>query len=173
VYDIRHYADISSLFSNEGHLFSFDYRANSFGRGEGVGCVLLRPLDQALKCNDSIRSLVVGSGVNQDGRTNGITTPSEAAQKSLIRSVYHRAGLDACDTCFVEAHGTGTKIGDPIEASALHECFQEGRTARKPFYMGSVNLFVLSFCHFHDPRKYTRSGTRSFSPLLCEVGLVL
>ncbi|PQE28358.1 hypothetical protein CJF30_00008077 [Rutstroemia sp. NJR-2017a BBW] len=127
-----------SLFSNEGRSFSFDYRANGFGRGEGVGCVLLRPLDQALKCNDSIRSLVVGSGVNQDGRTNGITTPSEAAQKSLIRSVYHRAGLDACDTGFVEAHGTGTKIGDSIEASALHECFQEGRTARKPLYMGSV-----------------------------------
>ncbi|PQE07318.1 Beta-ketoacyl synthase domain-containing protein [Rutstroemia sp. NJR-2017a WRK4] len=128
----------SGLFSNEGRSFSFDYRANGFGRGEGVGCVLLRPLDQALKCNDSIRSLIVGSGVNQDGRTNGIATPSEAAQKSLIRSVYQRASLDARDTGFVEAHGTGTKIGDPIEASALHECFQEGRTARKPLYIGSV-----------------------------------
>ncbi|PQE09076.1 hypothetical protein CJF31_00010496 [Rutstroemia sp. NJR-2017a BVV2] len=103
----QRYADMPSLFSNEGRSFSFDYRANGFGRGEGVGCVLLRPLDQALECNDSIRSLI-------------------------------RAGLDACDTGFVEAHGTGTKIGDPIEVSALHECFLEDRTPRKPLYIGSV-----------------------------------
>ncbi|ESZ94274.1 polyketide synthase [Sclerotinia borealis F-4128] len=129
---------MSGLFSNEGRSFSFDERGSGFGRGEGAGCVVLKPLDQAIKDNDSIRALIVGSGMNQDGRTKGITMPSGDAQKSLIKSVYERAGLDPSETGFIEAHGTGTKIGDPIEASALYDCFGKGRTSRQPLYVGSV-----------------------------------
>ena len=42
--------------------------------------VVLKPLEQALKDNDTIRSVIVASGVNQDGKTPGITMPSGAAQ---------------------------------------------------------------------------------------------
>ncbi|KAI9640185.1 hypothetical protein NHQ30_011422 [Ciborinia camelliae] len=129
---------MSGLFSDEGRSFAFDERGNGFGRGEGAGCVILKPLDQALKDNDSIRALIVGSGMNQDGRTKGITMPSGDAQKSLIKSIYEKAGLDASETGFIEAHGTGTKVGDPIEASALHDCFGKGRTSQQPLYIGSV-----------------------------------
>lgn len=58
--------------------------------------------------------------------------------ESLIRSVYDRAGINPKDTGYVEAHGTGTKVGDPIEATALHNVFGEGRTARQPLFIGSV-----------------------------------
>ena len=50
-----------------------------------------------------------GSGVNQDGRTNGLTMPSKEAQAALAKSVYKLAGLDPKDTGFVEAHG----VSDP------------------------------------------------------------
>ncbi|RDW62499.1 hypothetical protein BP5796_10801 [Coleophoma crateriformis] len=129
---------MSSLFSNEGKSFAFDHRGSGFGRGEGVGCVILKPLDEALKANDSIRAVIVGSGINQDGRTKGITMPSGDAQVALMKSVYEKSGLNPSDTGYIEAHGTGTKVGDPIEASALHEVFGEGRTAKKPLFIGSV-----------------------------------
>ncbi|TAQ85426.1 hypothetical protein B7494_g6244 [Chlorociboria aeruginascens] len=129
---------MSSLFSNEGRSFAFDERGSGFGRGEGAGCVVLKPLDEALKANDPIRAVVVGSGVNQDGKTKGMTMPSGEAQEGLIRSVYEKSGLDPTQTGFVEAHGTGTKVGDPIEASALHNVFGKGRTPRQPLYIGSV-----------------------------------
>jgi acyl transferase domain-containing protein len=58
--------------------------------------------------------------------------------ESLMRSIYTRAGIDPKDTGYVEAHGTGTKVGDPIEATALHKIFGEGRTARNPLFIGSV-----------------------------------
>lgn len=64
--------------------------------------------------------------------------PNGAAQEALIRSVYKGAGIDPKDTGYVEAHGTGTKVGDPIEAAALHNVFGEGRTARNPLFIGSV-----------------------------------
>jgi acyl transferase domain-containing protein len=55
-----------------------------------------------------------------------------------MKSVYESAGLDPKDTGYIEAHGTGTKVGDPIEAKALHKVFGEGRNARNPLFVGSV-----------------------------------
>jgi acyl transferase domain-containing protein len=98
----------------------------------------LKPLDEAIKANDSIRAVIVGSGMNQDGKTKGITMPSGDAQVALMKSVYEKSGLNPMDTGYIEAHGTGTKVGDPIEATALHEVFSEGRTARQPLFVGSV-----------------------------------
>lgn len=64
--------------------------------------------------------------------------PSGDAQVALMKSVYEKSGLNPMDTGYIEAHGTGTKVGDPIEATALHEVFSEGRTARQPLFVGSV-----------------------------------
>lgn len=64
--------------------------------------------------------------------------PNGQAQAELIRSVYESAGLDPRDTGYVEAHGTGTKVGDPIEAEALHSVFGPGREPKDPLYMGSI-----------------------------------
>lgn len=115
-----------------------DHRGNGFGRGEGIGCVILKPLDLAIADNDKIHAVIVGSGVNQDGRTKGITMPNGDAQMRLMNSVYKNAGLDPSETGYVEAHGTGTKVGDPIEATALHSVFGTGRTARNPLFVGSL-----------------------------------
>ena len=60
------------IFNDHGRTFAFDHRAKSgFARGEGTGCLILKPLDQALKDNDKIRSAIVSSGTNQDGKTVG------------------------------------------------------------------------------------------------------
>jgi acyl transferase domain-containing protein len=119
----------------------------------------LKPLDQAIRDNDPIRAVITGSGINQDGKTPGITMPNGLAQgeqaimlciisspgtslmnvlESLIRSVYEAGGMNPADTGYVEAHGTGTRVGDPIEVTALHNVFGEGRTRRKPLFIGSV-----------------------------------
>ncbi|EHK96644.1 putative Phthioceranic/hydroxyphthioceranic acid synthase [Glarea lozoyensis 74030] len=128
----------SRLFSDQGRSFSFDSRGTGYGRGEGCGMIVLKPLHQALKDNDVIRSVILGSGINQDGKTPGITMPNGSAQEALMKSVYKNAGIDPKETGYVEAHGTGTKVGDPIEAAALHNTFGEGRTARNPLFIGSV-----------------------------------
>lgn len=87
---------------------AFDSRATGgFGRGEGVGCVILKPLDEAIRDNDKIRAVIRNSGINQDGKTVGITSPSSDAQEALAQAVYQAAGLDPLDTEYVECHGTG------------------------------------------------------------------
>jgi acyl transferase domain-containing protein len=67
-----------------------------------------------------------------------LTSPNREAQEQLVREVYSRAGIDPEDAGFVEAHGTGTRVGDPIEATAIHNVFGKGRTPKQPLYMGSV-----------------------------------
>ena len=87
---------------------SFDERANGYARGEGVGMLVLKHIDDAIRDHDCIRAVIRGVGVNQDGKTPGITLPSSEAQTALIRSTYRAAGLDPIDTAYFEAHGTGT-----------------------------------------------------------------
>ncbi len=66
---------------------------------------MLKSLDLALRDGDSIRAVIRGSGVTQDGRTPGITMPSSEAQIKIIEKVYAHAGLSPRNTAYVEAHG--------------------------------------------------------------------
>ena len=128
----------SRLLSPDGRCYAFDDRATSgFGRGEGSACIILKPLEAALKDGDPIRSIIRNSGANQDGKTAGITMPNGEAQASLIQSVYRVAGLDPLQTDYVEAHGTGTATGDPIEAAALGKVFGRG-PGQSPVVIGSI-----------------------------------
>lgn len=123
--------------SQEGRCFSFDHRADGYARGEGVGTVILKRLSDALRDGDTIRAVVRGTGVNQDGRTAGISLPSSAAQESLMRSIYANSGLGFDETMMVEAHGTGTAAGDPIEASAIARTFAS-RSKDIPLFVGAI-----------------------------------
>jgi acyl transferase domain-containing protein/NADPH:quinone reductase-like Zn-dependent oxidoreductase/ubiquinone/menaquinone biosynthesis C-methylase UbiE len=125
---------------------AFDDRANGYARGEGVGAVILKPLDLALRDNDPIRAIIRGTAASSDGRTPGITMPSKDAQVDLIRSAYRAAGIDVSETGYFEAHGTGTAAGDPIESGAIGEVFAAKRPRRiiaaaeeiVPLQIGSV-----------------------------------
>jgi acyl transferase domain-containing protein len=79
------------LLSDTGRSFAFDNRGTGFGRGEGCGMIVLKPLDQAIKDNDPIRAVIVGSGINQDGKTPGITMPNGEAQG--LSTAHHPFGL--------------------------------------------------------------------------------
>ena len=120
-----------------GRCFSFDSRAAGYARGEGVGSVIVKRLSDAVEAGDTIRAVIRGTAVNQDGKTPGLTLPDSTAQEALIRSVYASAQLPLNETSMVEAHGTGTAVGDPIEANALARAFSS-RPKDKPLVVGAV-----------------------------------
>lgn len=97
------------MISVDGQSKMWDQSANGYARGEGVAAVFLKTLSQAIKDGDRIDAIIRETGVNQDGRTQGITLPNPEAQAALIRSTYSRAGLDIDDPddrCqYFEAHG--------------------------------------------------------------------
>ena len=128
----------AGMLSKEGKCKTFDDSADGFVPGEGAGALVLKRLDDARAGHDHIYGVILGSGINQDGRTNGITAPSAISQMALEREVYDRYHIDPESIQYVEMHGTGTKLGDPIELEALSTVYSE-RTRRKNFCaIGSV-----------------------------------
>ncbi|HVU24785.1 MAG TPA: SDR family NAD(P)-dependent oxidoreductase [Opitutus sp.] len=128
----------AGMLSPDGRCFTFDQRANGFVPGEGVGVVLLKRLADAERDGDRIHGVIRGWGVNQDGKTNGITAPNGDSQARLEREVYERCGLNPEGIELLEAHGTGTKLGDPIEVEGLKASFRDFTRKENYCALGSV-----------------------------------
>ncbi|KAE8824524.1 hypothetical protein PTNB85_09288 [Pyrenophora teres f. teres] len=137
-----------NMLSPTGRSRMWDAEADGYARGEGICSVVLKTLSQALKDGDTIECIIRETGVNQDGRTTGITMPSHLSQETLIRETYAKAGLDISspeDRCqFFEAHGTGTPAGDPQEAEAISSAFFAGAelSDEEPLAVGSVKTII-------------------------------
>jgi acyl transferase domain-containing protein/acyl carrier protein len=132
----------AAMLSPEGRCAAFDASASGFVRGEGAGMVLLKRLSKAVADGDPIQGVILGTSINQDGHTNGISLPSLEAQSRLIQDACRDAGVSPEEIGFVEAHGTGTIVGDPIEAHALAEALCGNRSADAPLLIGSIKTNV-------------------------------
>ncbi|KAF2431623.1 putative hybrid NRPS/PKS enzyme [Tothia fuscella] len=140
-----------NMLSPNGRSRMWDQGADGYARGDGFAAIIMKRLSDALKDGDEIECIIRGSGVNQDGRTKGITMPSSDSQAALIQSTYARSGLDLTKDSdrpqYFEAHGTGTPAGDPTEARAIHTAFftdmkpHEGVDAPK-LWVGSVKTII-------------------------------
>ncbi|MEU8150911.1 beta-ketoacyl synthase N-terminal-like domain-containing protein, partial [Nonomuraea sp. NPDC048901] len=126
--------------SPDGRSYTFDARANGYARGEGGGVVVLMPLADALAAGRTVHGVILGSAVNNDGATDGLTVPSADAQREVLTLATARAGVDPRDIQYVELHGTGTPLGDPIEARALHAAY--GGNRERPLVVGSAKTNV-------------------------------
>ncbi|AFZ46265.1 Beta-ketoacyl synthase [Cyanobacterium stanieri PCC 7202] len=109
----------AGMMAEDGKCKTFSEDADGYGRGEGCGVVILKPLDKALADGDKVLAVIHGSAINQDGRSNGLTAPSGKAQQRVIQSAWKNASITPDKINYIEAHGTGTPLGDPIEVNSL------------------------------------------------------
>lgn len=107
-----------------------------------MAAIILKPLSDALRDGDYVHAVIKDTGVNQNGKTTTITSPSADAQVKLIQDCYRRAGLDISETGYVEAHMTGTAAGDPVEAEAIARTFGKSRQTFDPVQVGSIKTNV-------------------------------
>jgi polyketide synthase PksN len=111
--------------SSKGCCESFGAGGDGYVPGEGVGAILLKPLDQAIADGDHIYGVIKATAINHDGKTNGYTVPNPGAQANVIEAALNEAGIDPRMVSYIEAHGTGTSLGDPIEITGLTKAFQK------------------------------------------------
>ncbi|CAH0038987.1 unnamed protein product, partial [Clonostachys rhizophaga] len=116
-----------SMLSPSGRCRMWDASADGYARGDAIAAVIVKTLQSAIEDGDQIECIIRETGLNQDGKTKGITAPNHEAQTQLIRDCYSRAGLDlnhpADRPQFFECHGTGTLAGDAAEAEAISNAF--------------------------------------------------
>ncbi|HEX6431736.1 MAG TPA: SDR family NAD(P)-dependent oxidoreductase [Niastella sp.] len=115
--------DHGNFLSSKGLCESFGVGGDGYVPGEGVGVVLLKPLQKAIEDNDHIYGIIKGTAVNHGGKTNGYTVPNPNAQGSVIEKALAMAKFHPRTISYLEAHGTGTSLGDPIEITGLNKSF--------------------------------------------------
>ncbi|MCX4758902.1 type I polyketide synthase [Kitasatospora purpeofusca] len=128
--------------SPEGRCATFDAGADGYARGEGAVLLVLKPLARAVADGDPVHAVLLGSAVNSDGGTDGLTVPSADAQAAVIRAAARRADVAPGLVQYVELHGTGTRVGDPVEAAGLGAALGAGRPADRPLLVGSAKTNV-------------------------------
>ncbi len=127
------------ILSRDGHCRAFDASCSGTIFSSGVGLVVLRRLEDALRDHDTIHAVILGSAVNNDGRRKaGFLAPSVAGQAEVITEALEVAGVPADTVSYVEAHGTGTLVGDPIEIKALTQAFRQHTTRSNYCAIGSL-----------------------------------
>lgn len=132
----------SDMLSKDGRCKTFDNSADGMVPGEGVAVVVLKSLKKAQEDKDHIYGVIRGTGINYDGKTNGMTAPSSQSQTRLELEVFDRFHINPDEVSYVEAHGTGTKLGDPIEVKALTNAFRNYTQRKQYCAIGSVKTNI-------------------------------
>jgi len=125
------------MLSQKGRCFTFDHSADGFARGEGIGSVLLKHCVNNVESVDRI-AMLIGSSVNQDGRSASMTAPHGPSQQQVINASMREAGVSPRLITICECHGTGTALGDPIEVGALRGCIFKGGERDTPILKTSA-----------------------------------
>lgn len=129
---------MSGFAASDGKCHAFTEGGDGYVPGEGVGLILLKPLEEALADGDQIMGVIKGSAVSHDGRTHGYTVPNPVSQSSAIERALEVAGVSPESISYVEAHGTGTSLGDPIEIQGLSDVFRKYTDHKQFCAIGSV-----------------------------------
>ena len=110
--------------SPSGRCAPFDRDADGLVVGEGAGILVLRRLDDALACGDTVYGLIRGIGLSNDMRGN-LLAPDSEGQLRAMRAAYAQSGWTPDQVDLVECHGTGTPVGDAVELKSLAELWRE------------------------------------------------
>lgn len=111
--------------SRKGEAKSFQTDADGFVRSEGVGAIIVKPLQKAIDDNDLIYAVIRGTGVSHGGRGMSLIAPTGRGMKAAMVQAYHTSGVSPQTVSYVEAHGTATPMGDAIEIDALKSGYDE------------------------------------------------
>jgi acyl transferase domain-containing protein len=131
----------TGVLSHTSDARPFSRDADGTVLGEGIGMVVLKRIEDALKAGDRIYAVIKGVGTASDGKTSAIYAPEAKGQLKALADAYHQAGIDPISVGLVEAHGTGTRVGDKVEFTALKSCF--GTQAKKNHTaIGSVKSMI-------------------------------
>ncbi|KAH7120580.1 hypothetical protein EDB81DRAFT_914248 [Dactylonectria macrodidyma] len=141
--------DRGHFLSRTGNCKTFDDGADGYCRGEGIGTVILKRLDDAIADNDPVLGVILGAYTNHSAESESITRPHVGAQRAIFKKILNQAAVDPYSVSYVEMHGTGTQAGDAGEMSSVLDTFapplaqvKRGRTSDEALYLGSAKCNI-------------------------------
>ncbi|TGO32082.1 hypothetical protein BHYA_0355g00020 [Botrytis hyacinthi] len=128
--------------SATGGCKTFHDDADGYCRGEALGVVVLKRLEDAVREYDNILAVIKGTERNSNAGAASITYPGQEAQETLFRRLLRKANMDPHDVGFVEMHGTGTQAGDNVETNSVRNVFAQNRGKDNPLQIGAVKAVI-------------------------------
>jgi acyl transferase domain-containing protein/3-hydroxymyristoyl/3-hydroxydecanoyl-(acyl carrier protein) dehydratase len=127
--------------SPSGRCAAFDKTADGLVVGEGTGIVVLKRLEDAIACGDTIHAVITGAGVSNDIEGTLVGPASEGQVRAMIQA-YEQAKWAPSDIQYMECHGSGTPVGDAVELSSIHELYRISGCSSAPLSIGSVKSMI-------------------------------
>ena len=121
-----------------GHARPCDHQSDGTALGEGVGIVILKRLDDAMRDGDKIYAASKGIGASSDGKGTSIYAPRAEGEIKSYHNAYQSTGIRPETIELIEAHGTGTAVGDAAEIQGLTEVYKSAQTNGSWCALGSV-----------------------------------
>ena len=122
------------VLSKEGVIRPFSADSDGTVLGEGIGMVVLKRLEDALRDDNPIYAVIKGVGVASDGSGRSVLAPNAKGALVAMERAYTDAQVTPEEVTLLEAHGLGT-IGDDIEFDALTQFYG---SVSHPIPMGTV-----------------------------------
>jgi len=129
------------VLSKTGIIRPFDKEADGLLIGEGIGVVVLKRYDDAVRDGDKIYAVINGVGVSSDGKASSLMSPDVGGQIMALERAWEMSGLTPDHVGYIEAHGTGAPAGDISELQTLSRFFNNTHPANKPG-LGSVKSMI-------------------------------
>ncbi|KGO63928.1 Male sterility, NAD-binding [Penicillium italicum] len=141
--------DRGHFLSRTGNCKTFDDSADGYCRGEGIGTIIIKRLDDAIADKDPILGVILGAYTNHSAESESITRPHSGAQRAIFNKILNQAAVDPYSVSYVEMHGTGTQAGDAGEMTSVLDTFapaldkvQKARTDAQALYLGSAKANI-------------------------------
>lgn len=112
-----------SIVSESGCNCSFSRNADGFVPSEGVGAVVLKRYQDAIRDKDPIYAVISGTFTNYAGRTRNLLAPNPIAQSQLIKQ-----SLACCSErlpLYLELNGASTVNGDFLEILSVQHALRD------------------------------------------------
>ena len=141
--------DRGHFLSRTGNCKTFDDSADGYCRGEGIGTMIIKRLEDAIADNDPIQGVILGAYTNHSAESESITRPHVGAQRAIFNKILNQAAVDPYTVSYVEMHGTGTQAGDAGEMSSVLDTFapplnkvKKSRNNDEALYLGSAKANI-------------------------------
>lgn len=98
--------DRGHFLSRTGNCKTFDDQADGYCRGEGIGTIIIKRLEDALEDNDPILGVILGAYTNHSAESESITRPHVGAQRAIFSKILNQGAIEPYTVGYVEMHGT-------------------------------------------------------------------
>lgn len=99
------YVWTAGMLSPEGRCKVLDASADGYVRGEA--CHMLLVASAGTEHRGANLAVILGSAINQDGRSSNLTAPNGPAQQEVLKSALAEAGITGSAMDMLSLHGTG------------------------------------------------------------------